>query len=55
MFRHELVNLEDVACMVRECMDVSDELLIKNLSINILFSGNKESGITDRCQIVCKT
>jgi len=33
-------------------MDVNVELLIKNLSINILFSGNKESVITDRCQIV---
>ena len=45
-------NLEDVACMVREYMDVSVELLIKNLSINILFSGNKESGVTDRCKLV---
>jgi hypothetical protein len=33
-------------------MDVSVELLIKNISINILFIENKESGITDRCQLV---
>ena len=37
-----LSDLEDVACMVRVYMDVSVELLIKNFSINILFSGNKE-------------
>jgi hypothetical protein len=34
--------------MVGEYMDVSVELLIKNMSINILFIGKKESGITDR-------
>jgi len=44
--------MKAVAFVVREYRYISVEMLIKNLSINILFSGNKESGVTDRCQLV---